>query len=74
MIGNFNRTRHISKAILFTKTNSAQTEDALSYYRAHGLYFLAVVFATTKMRVLLRADNTVYRKYSRTNSSWKNAR
>ena len=27
-----------------TKTTAAQTEDALSYYRVRGLYFLAVVF------------------------------
>ena len=33
--------------ILLTKTTTAQTEDALSYYRVRGLYFLAVVFATT---------------------------
>ena len=33
--------------ILFTKTNAAQTEDALSYYRVRGIYFLAVAFMTT---------------------------
>ena len=32
------------KTILLTKANVAQTEDALSYYKARGLYFLAVVF------------------------------
>ena len=33
--------------ILLTKTTAAQTEDALSYYRVRGLYFLAVVFVAT---------------------------
>ena len=33
--------------ILLTKTTAAQSEDALSYYRMRGLYFLAVVFAAT---------------------------
>ena len=33
--------------IHLTKTTAAQTEDALSYYRVRGLYFLAVVFVTT---------------------------
>ena len=31
--------------ILLTKTTAAQKEDALSYYKVRGLYFLAVVFA-----------------------------
>ena len=30
--------------ILPTKTTAAQSEDALSYHRVRGLYFLAVVF------------------------------
>ena len=30
--------------ILFTKTTAAQKEDALSYHRVRGLYFVAVVF------------------------------
>ena len=33
--------------ILPTKTTTAQSEDALSYDRMRGLYFLAVVFAAT---------------------------
>ena len=33
--------------ILLTKTTAAQNEVALSYHRVRGLYFLAVVFATT---------------------------
>ena len=32
------------ESILLTKTTAAQTEDAPSYYRMRGLYFLAVVF------------------------------
>ena len=37
--------------ILLTKTTAAQNEVALSYHRARGLYFLAVVFvATTVLR------------------------
>ena len=34
-------------SILLSKTTAAQTEDALSYYRVRGLYFLAVVIVTT---------------------------
>ena len=30
--------------ILLTKTTAAQNEDALSYHKVRGLYFLAVVF------------------------------
>ena len=30
--------------ILPTKTTAAQTEDALSYHRVRGQYFLAVIF------------------------------
>ena len=30
--------------MLLTKITAAQNEDALSYYRMRGLYFLAVVF------------------------------
>ena len=33
--------------ILLTKTTAAQNEGALSYRGVRGLYFLAVVFATT---------------------------
>ena len=33
--------------ILLTKTTAAGNEDALSYLRVRGLYFLAVVFAAT---------------------------
>ena len=33
--------------ILLTKTTAAQNEVALSYYGMHGLYFLAIVFAST---------------------------
>ena len=39
-----------------TKTTAAQNEDALTYYRVHGLYFMAVVFEKSiislKMNVL----------------------
>ena len=34
-------------SILLTKTTAAQSEDALSYYKVRGLYFLAVVFVAT---------------------------
>ena len=34
-------------AILLTKITATQNEVALSYLRLRGLYFLAVVFATT---------------------------
>ena len=33
--------------IFLTKTTAAQSEDALSYDRMRGLYFLAVVFTAT---------------------------
>ena len=39
--------QYISITIHLTKTAAAQTEDALSYNRVRGLYFLAVVFAVT---------------------------
>ena len=32
------------QTILLTKTTAARNEDALSYLRVRGLYFLAVVF------------------------------
>ena len=32
---------------LLAKITAAQNEDALSYHRVRGLYFLAVVFAAT---------------------------
>ena len=38
--------------ILLTKTTAAQNEGALSYRRVRGLYFLAVVFAVTKLELL----------------------
>ena len=34
-------------SILLTKTTAAQTEVALTYHKVRGLYFMAVVFATT---------------------------
>ena len=33
--------------ILLTKITAAQNEDALSYHKVRGLYFLAAIFATT---------------------------
>ena len=38
---------HTIGPIPLTKTTVAQNEVALSYRRVRGLYFLAVVFATT---------------------------
>ena len=35
---------HVTHYILLTKTTVAQNEDALSYHKVRGLYFLAVVF------------------------------
>ena len=40
--------------ILLTKITAVQTEDALSYYRARGLYFLAVVFVATLLWCISR--------------------
>ena len=44
---NIYKTRTYCTCILLTKTTAAQTEDAHSYYRVRGLYFLAVVFVAT---------------------------
>ena len=33
--------------ILLTKTTAVQNEDALSFHKLRGLYFLAVIFATS---------------------------
>ena len=33
--------------ILLIKTTAAQNEDALSYHKVRGLYFLAVAFVRT---------------------------
>ena len=41
------RAPYDSNDILLTKTTAAQSEDALTYDRMRGLYFLAVVFAAT---------------------------
>ena len=45
-------------SILLTKTTAAQTEDALSYYRVRGLYFLVVFFVAT----IIAIDNLKYQK------------
>ena len=37
-----------------TRTTAAQNEVALSYYRMHGLYFLAVVFAATIVTIYMQ--------------------
>ena len=39
--------RRSGSTILLTKTTAARKGVALSYRSVHGLYFLAVVFATT---------------------------
>ena len=39
------------KYICLTKTTAGQNEDALSYYRVRGLYFMAVVYVGS-IRVL----------------------
>ena len=40
--------------IFLTKTTAAQSEDALSYDRMRGLYFLAVVFEASIVEVGLQ--------------------
>ena len=35
---------HAGPNIRLTKTTDAQNEDALSYHKVRGLYFMAVVF------------------------------
>ena len=42
MFGSNEKLQYIS--ILLSKTTAAQNENALSYLRVRGLYFLAVVF------------------------------
>ena len=37
--------------ILLTKTTAAQNEDALSYPKVRGLYFLAVVFVRNIIQI-----------------------
>ena len=38
---------YVNAIILPTKTTAVQNENALSYHRVRGLYFLAIVFVTT---------------------------
>ena len=40
-------SRNTPVDIPLTKTTATQNEDALSYYRVRGLYFLAIVFEAT---------------------------
>ena len=47
-----------SVTMLLTKTTAAQNEDALSYYKVRGLYFLAVVFVRTIILVVPSARVT----------------
>ena len=54
-------THEVTFNILLTKTTAAQNEDALSYHRVRGLYFLAVIFAPTKVYVFI-----FYRNISKT--------
>ena len=57
-ITNFIKVKlELNFSILLTKTTAAQTEDALSYYRVRGLYFLAIVFVTTIVTVYLYSVN-----------------
>ena len=45
--------------ILLTKTTAVQNEDALTYLRMRGLYYLAVVFVTTI--VLIRSNLEIWK-------------
>ena len=38
--------------MFLTKTTAAQNEDALSYHRVRGLYFLTVIFAATIWKIV----------------------
>ena len=46
----FNNRKHLN-IIVLTKTTAAQNEVALSYHRVRGLYFLAVVFGATIVKI-----------------------
>ena len=54
--------------ILLTKTTAAQTEDALSYYRVRGLYFLAVVFVATVDKQKNKKNSVIC--YTARNNNW----
>ena len=43
-------------AILLTKTTAVQNEDALSYIRVRGLFFLAVVFVSSIIPCISQAQ------------------
>ena len=44
----------VMKIILLTKTTVAQNEDALSYHKVRGLYFLAVGFVRSIIKCVNR--------------------
>ena len=44
----------INTTILPTKTTAARNEDALSYLKVRGLYYLAVVFVATILYILMK--------------------
>ena len=50
--------------ILLTKTTAAQSEDALSYYKVRGLYFLAVVFVRSIDKTKRELESVSYREVS----------
>ena len=43
----YNIQTYITPSIFLTKTTAAKNEVALSYHTLRGLYFLAVIFAST---------------------------
>ena len=45
--------------ILLTKATAAQNEDALSYLRVRGLYYLAVVFVATILHLESRLSKLI---------------
>ena len=47
--------------MLLTKTIAAQNEVALSYHKVRGLYFQAVVFATSGVQIQRALDYTLCR-------------
>ena len=58
----FTEKMYVDSAILLTKTTAEQNEDALSYHRVRGLYFLAVVFVRSIVKPVVNDLIGGYRK------------
>ena len=45
--------------MFLTKTTAAQNEDAPSYHRVRGLYFLTVIFAATIWKIVFMPQQDI---------------